>query len=1095
MSSTEARCAALTDARRASLRRSGKASLWLTTSLSGALALALLAPGAASAAQACGAPVKGVVTCPVSSEDYPNGISYAVDPAAPQDLTINIGDGAKISSGASDGVYASNANGGVTISGSGVSISTTGSHAYGAFVKDVLGDVSVDLGSIKTSGDHAAGLVAYSSYATAKVSATDVTTSGDFSAGVFVGGGSGSTLDVDNVKTSGYASTGVSVVAGSYSTAGAATANVGNVETTGADSVGISVSSYGGAATVNAGSVITSGIYSNGIQVGAILAPAVANVDSVTTHGAHSNAIYGSGYGGPLQITAGQLTTTGDSSAGMRTWSTGDSTHLTITGGINTSGYFSQGVFSTSTGGDTVIDNHGKIVTTGGYSDGIISNVLNGRSIINAGTIETSGDMSAGIKVFAVGDDAKSITIAADSISTSGANANGITAENPDDGVIATGAGVFSTAAAASGDKDITITTGTVKVTGQYSVGIEAIGVGDVTIDAGDTSAANATAMTIMARNQATVTVHGATTSDQADAMLVTGADATLNIDKTGSVSGGVNGVVIGAVGPYVPDDGGGIFFLADAKGGTATINNAGVISGGSGYAIVAEAGSAVINNDGRIDGAVALTFNDDILSNSGAFNASKDSDFSDGEDRFINTGVLAILPGAKAAGGISFLNLEHFANNGGLVDLRNGHTGDVFTLSGDYVGSGDARLGLDIAANGADKLVVAGAATGKTSILLTSVEPSTASLTGAKAITLVHTGAGSAAGAFTIANPDIGFIRYGLRFDAAGFDYDLVGKAGQAAYRAVKFNDGANGVWRQSADAWSAHLADQRNAARGEEPAAGRVWGQFSGSAERSEDRRQVTDANGDAQVYNLDYTQTYYGVQAGVDLLQTDMGDGQASFGVTGGYTRSLLHFPGTTQSAKFDSVDLGGYAAVVKGAGFFNALAQYDHHWIDATDPSAGYDQSFGGDSYGFQAEAGARLGSQTFSFEPLAAVAYVRSDLDDLHALGQTLDFDKADGLRGKIGARLSSRQAVGGSEMLFYASAAAVHEFKGKAGLTLVSGGVSETIGDHPVGTYGQAAMGVDVVAVGGLTGFVEADGALGDDYKSAGGRIGLRFKF
>ena len=77
----------------------------------------------------------------------------------------------------------------------------------------------------------------------------------------------------------------------------------------------------------------------------------------------------------------------------------------------------------------------------------------------------------------------------------------------------------------------------------------------------------------------------------------------------------------------------------------------------------------------------------------------------------------------AAAAAPLSFTlaGLESFANSG-LIDLSDGVAGDVLTVTGAYVGTGDAALSLDVdlaAPTLADRLVVGGAATGSTSIFV----------------------------------------------------------------------------------------------------------------------------------------------------------------------------------------------------------------------------------------------------------------------------------------------------------------------------------------------------------------------------------------
>ncbi len=125
---------------------------------------------------------------------------------------------------------------------------------------------------------------------------------------------------------------------------------------------------------------------------------------------------------------------------------------------------------------------------------------------------------------------------------------------------------------------------------------------------------------------------------------------------------------------------------------------------------------------NGRID----LTANADTFANNatGRFNATGVSDFGLGTDTFNNVGVLTAFSSA------TFTGLEAF-NNTGLIDLRDGATGDILTLTGTtFTGGAGSQLGLDVslATNTSDRLVI-GAAAGSTSLLLNNISPNTTPL------------------------------------------------------------------------------------------------------------------------------------------------------------------------------------------------------------------------------------------------------------------------------------------------------------------------------------------------------------------------------
>lgn len=126
--------------------------------------------------------------------------------------------------------------------------------------------------------------------------------------------------------------------------------------------------------------------------------------------------------------------------------------------------------------------------------------------------------------------------------------------------------------------------------------------------------------------------------------------------------------------------------------------------------------------------------------------------------------------------------------------------------------------------------------------------------------------------------------------------------------------------------------------------------------------------------------------------------------------------------------------------------------------------------------------------------MASLSYVRSDIGDIHAFDQTIDFDKRDGLRGKLGGRIGGIEDFGGSKVSFYLQASYVHEFKGKDGLNFLSGGINQAINGVRPGDYGQGALGVNIFSTGRASGFVEADADVGGGVTGGGGRVGLSFK-
>ncbi|PNU02218.1 autotransporter [Novosphingobium guangzhouense] len=989
----------------------------------------------------------------------------------------------------SQGIVAVGLLGDATVVNTG-SISTSGDGSTGIYAGAYY-DVSVSgAGSVQTSGDGAIAIEAFSLYGGINVTAGSVATSGEYAQGIHAYaasfyGGSDVTVNVGSVTTSGTLSDGIAALSltgnvdvastGAISTAGDgafgayafsllgdASITVNDVTTTGDDAVGVQAYGYNAQVTVN-GDLSTSGtdggfyFGADGVQATGSFGTAAVTINgSVTTSGNYATGVFASGYYGAT---------------------------VTNSGAIASSGDFANGVTVQAIYGPGVVVNEGTIATSGESSAGIIVDGYDDVGVQGSGSVTTSGNYSAGIGVSTIYGTA---TVAIGSVATTGEVATAINAYGSQEATVSVGTvatqGTNSLGVLAGSYGNVSVTAGNVSTTGDDSDAIRAAAFGagsTISINAGtlSTTGANSAAITALGfGGDVEVNLTGAVSAAQGTAVTIQSAgDVTVVIGAASSVTGGNNGID------------------TDVEG-TSTITNAGTLNPGSGYAIAVAGGPALIANSGTINGRVLLSAGDDRFTNTGLFRASAGSDFGAGYDVFTNTGtVLVDAPGTMPVS-VSFTGLETFANSG-LVDMRNGVVGDQLTLPGAFTGSGASRLGLDLVSSEAgvmtaDRMNV-GTVTGTTQIRL--------ALNGTfyvtPGLTLVQAGAASSPTAFTL-SPDtaeVGFVALDLVYRPTTFAYQLVGTPGAGAYRAAKALEGAQSLWYRSADAVTAHLSSVRDGRLSNGANAGGFWLQMSGGVDKRDEMRAVSQF-GITRSYDLDYRQDYFGGQLGFDI--GTMGEkGGVVFGLTGGYLSSSLRFKEATRF-DYDGVNLGAYASLQAGGFFANALVKYDHYWIDAHGGSTGYKASFGGDAIGAQAEAGARFGSTGFFAEPLASIAYVRTSLDDLDALGQVLDYGRADGLRGKAGLRIGGTRPIGGGNMLtFYASGMAVKEFKGRDGATFVSGPYALALGNRRIGTYGQGSLGLNVTTPGGISGFIEGTLDASGEYSGVGGRAGIKIPF
>lgn len=941
------------------------------------------------------------------------------------------------------------------------------------------GDIDINVGTVSTYGNGSAGIVALSSYGTVNVTAVDVTTTGETISGRWVG----DTYLRARIPTGIYAA-GQSVTVTS----------TGTVSTQGHEASGIFAAASGGRATVHA--------------------------NNVSAHGRFAGAVTGySGAGGVDITTTGDISMSGArNSYGVLAFGNGPLT-VTNTGNIEAdASYGARGIFvrtGYAKGRPVHVTNTGSIRASGDVSNGIraISKSMEDVIVVSTGSVFAEGDMSVGIAAAIGGrtrgggdddremapaasleDDAKPVlSIAAADVSVSGKFASAIGANNKNgivdilaDKVVAHG--YYANGIASEADT-LQIKASSIVADG-HGVFAQA---GHARIDVRDVTAKHI-GVAVSSIYDNVVTVHGHVMSTEADAveMFTSEGKSVLHVLKGATVTGGgIAGIHGGLTGPGYSVH----MFGADG----AVINNAGTIDNkGDSYTIfvidtldedgkpVTNGFGATITSSGTIEGDLRLTSFKDTLVNSGNFVAMGDSDFGLGEDLFTNSGTLVVrnLAGeARAAGAtsVTFKALERFENSG-MIDLRGGAVGDRLTLGGNYVGAGNALLALDVNNGLADNLVIQGAATGSTGIVLNQVGKDATLLS--KPIELVKVGAGSSSTAFHMAQTEVGLVHYTLAYNAGSFG--LTSRAGAGVYRLAKLGEGAQAIWDQSAQAWSSHMMELRDVESG----GSRIWGQAYGGVMNRDQSQVIGDTT-----YSLDYRQDFYGFQVGADLGGSVNDAGSTVFGVTAGYISSRQNFEQAGDRAKFDSVNLGAYASVRRGAFFANLLGQYDHHSIDANGKTLEWSDKTSGNSYGLQGEIGAHLGSDRIFVEPLASLAWQKTDIDRVELLGQSVDFGKLDGLTGRLGARIGGKARFLGTEAVFYAKGSWVHQFDGKASATLFSGGMSETVDGHAMGDYGQAALGVNILSAGPVSGFIEGNANFGSSAKGGGGRAGIRFKF
>lgn len=983
---------------------------------------------------------------------------------------------------------------------------TAGDNSTAAQLTSLNGPTSLNAGLIQTDGNLSRGAVLFGN-GTTSLTGGGIQTNGanagafaisnDAAACIVLGnGGCDKTVTLDNVSTNGFGSVG-----GLVTGAGRTNVAINALQTNGTDAAGLNIATDPTAC----------------IALGAGSCGSAFTINNLTTQGARSPGAVVNG-GGPISANVGVLRTGGDQAAGLNLAS--DPTACAVLGAGQCGTSFTVGQLTTSGAGST-----GALIRSAGPTSG------------NVGVLRTSGANAAGIDI---ASNPTTCVIAGAGACDVGLNANDVATSG--DGA----AGVLIQPAG-----NVTTTIGQLATTGNGSTGLGitqnpttclAIGPGacrtNATVGSASTRGANARALSINGANGPVVLNAGSVTtsgpnSDGVNVLTTTG-NQTITAGPLTVTGAGSNGIVAVATGcgqlditataPIISAQGTAILAssacgvriatlpgaavagrlaginVASGTGSTITVGDA--VSSATGPAINADGAPALvtITPTGTVNGFVDLTAGDDQLINNGTFNATGDSAFGAGNDSFVNAGRFAVRPAATTAGAVGLSGLETFANSG-LVDLRNGVAGDTLTLPGIFSGTGASTLGLDVSVGAAgassDKLVISGAATGNTTIVPNQLQANPGVLV--NNFVLVDAGAGSSATAFTLGTVAVpqGLVRYGVAFNPASNDYALFGTPNTQAYELGMITAGARQLFYRTNDAAAGHMQSLRDggtASAGDTPRrSSALWGQMYGSADRSRSRQTVS-AFGQAQTISLDNTQDFFGAQIGYDFGSVTGRNGFV-FGVTGGYANSTLGFRANADRLDYQAVNGGVYASVNAGPFFLNALAKYEHYFIDVVTPSAGIRQNLNGNAYGGMAEAGARLGTTGFFIEPSASIEYVRTNIDTLTAGPSMLDPERATGLRGKAGARLGTEMISGLVRTTLYVSGNVVHEFRGRDHTLFTSGGQSVNLGDQRLGTYGRGTVGFNIVSNEHVSGFVEAYGDVSKAYKGGGGRAGLSVRF
>lgn len=972
---------------------------------------------------------------------------------------ISVSDLANVTANAGDGIDAVSGGENIAITGIGSILGTGGN---GIFADAASGDISIQdtglaggitgtgsgdllIGITPFAGINGSGIVALAggSIDIGGIAAIGTVTSQN-AAGIFARSGAGMTLDT----SASYVAGGAFGIFASNGNSGALTITTGLV--TGSVATGIAAYNRGADLTIDS----TAGAVFGG-QSG-IVARNYSDISSlsVTTgavRGETADGIIASNSGSDLIVDSTEGEVRGGTFGMVATnFGTGllSITTAHVTGDLGSA----ISAFNSGTGTDLVIDSQRGNVY--GRNSGLVA-ANSGSGSLSISTASVTSLENTAIFASNLGTDLVIDTAGGTVSGAAGpgfSRAGGITALNYGTGslsivtanvVAAQSRGIY----ALNNGTGLTVDTSAGDVTAQ-SYGIVAIqrGSGQLSITTRDVTSSSATGVAALASGNG-------------------GGD--IAITNNGRITGAYSGI-----------------FVSNDSGGNSTIVNNGTLLGGV-HAVSADTintGDVAIENFGTIAGSVSLGIGDDTITNrtAGLFFATADSNFGDGTDVFENFGTFAV------DGNVAMTGLEQF-NNRNLLTMVDGAANDSLTLSGGYLAASDLALDIDWTAGMADVLIVGGDVSGITTLSLNQISTAT---TFGQRIRVVDAGAGTSQDAFVLASGSLSaspFQTLALEFDSTAGDFSVYRAVTPRVFEATKLAEAAQALWYRSADAWSDHRANARFASDGEP-----LWlTVYSAISDRDETFSDPTGfATGEAV---LDYSQDYFGIQAGADLALGET----LVFGLTAGYLSSNMKLAANGNGAKFGVFNLGVSSSYRKGGFFADALVKYDFISGELRDPvQGGFTGNLDGNAYGGHLGLGYRVDGEGFYIQPHASVEFQKSDLDDLFIDVQSFEFDEMNGLRAIAGLRAGGRTTRSvGTILDYYLDASAVKELEGEGKVRFLTGGDLASFTNNRIDTYAHLEAGLNLHGNGPISGFFQVEGDISGDYTSIGGRAGFRLAF
>lgn len=487
----------------------------------------------------------------------------------------------------------------------------------------------------------------------------------------------------------------------------------------------------------------------------------------------------------------------------------------------------------------------------------------------------------------------------------------------------------------------------------------------------------------------------------------------------------------------------------------------------------------------------------------------------------------------------------EDYEQDYGLISMVDGGVGDAAFIAAQFYGSdevedGTSFIALDVDFSPgpmpfvdfpeqarADNFMMYGPVYGHTGVIVNNINPGSTEKVGDSIEIGRSMYDDSEEGGFYLAPNQPGYIEvdgvgaiqdglYAWYLDTEweeGANYFLVSAFGPQAVQMPSLITAAQGVWYETAGVVRDHVYGQHFPVAGAGGAGAdlpvgmepqqvasapetAIWGKISGSWTQQDTTVEQEVFPAPPITIDTSFVQNTFSMLAGADFQPMGAG-GPIRVGVFGGYVSSAVDFDSYGASGTISGGTLGAYAAYTDGGFYLDAQGKVDLLSLNYSAP-IGPDTDAAVTSIGIEANTGYRADMGSMFIEPVASVAYVNTNIDDMSVGTASVDFSNGNSLRGGLGVTVGTTIDTGNDTTTELALLAKVwNEFE-EANTVTISDGVGGTVEfqDNISGVFGEV-RGTATVTSGdqSLSGFASAGARFNDQFVTVDGKLGVRKGF